>query len=470
MRYGVVLLLLFISLFYLSTSSVAAAPTAIWVRTLGGINFDDGHGLAADSSGNIYVTGKTESFGAGGSDVFLLKYSPSGSLVWQRTWGGNVTDVGRSVAVDASGSIYVTGSTFSFAGGLNEDAFLLKFNSTGDLQWEKTWGASKADFGLSVAVDSTGAAYVTGSTSSFGAGGEDTFLLKFNSTGDLVWQRTWGGSKVDEAFAVAAYSSSNIYVAGSTASFGAGAKDALLLKFDSAGNLLWQRIWGGSANDTAHGLALDSSGNVYLTGFTNSWGAGSSDVFLLKFDPSGNLVWQKTWGGIDFDDGRGVAVDASGRVYVTGITTSFGAGRDDVLLLKFDASGRLTGQTTWGGIGTDDGLGIAVDSSGNAIATGFVSEGPPYSLSSPNAGLATPPFIAASSGNSTLGLPTFSLASPTGNTGTPSGSETYAGKSDVFLLKFGSSLFVATFPLPLAAITVLALMQIGLKLLRRRKR
>jgi hypothetical protein len=292
-----------------------------------------------------------------------------------------------------------------------------------------------------VLVDSSGNVYVTGITRSLGAsnGAGDVLLLKYDSSGNLLWQKTWGGLKDDSGQGIAMDSSGNIYVAGFAPSFGAGGYDVAILKFDSSGTLLWQKTWGGNKDDFGYGVSVDSSGSIYVTGRTDSFGAGLSDVFLLRLDSSGNLVWQKTWGGVSYDEGRGITLDSAGHIYVTGLTSSFGTGADDGVVLKFDSSGNLIGQTTWGGSGGDCVCGTpSVDSSGDIFVTGYVTEAPPYSLGSGNLTLGTPSF--------TLGTPTFALRSPSftpitpsGTVGTPSGSESYAGAQDLFLFKYAFS-------------------------------
>ncbi len=429
----------------------SAQPVLLAQKTWGGLSNDFGRGVAVDAdSGNIYVTGYTYSFGLGNpthASLTLLKYDPTGSLLWQRIWSGsgNGNDLGYGVAVDASGNVYVTGATNSF-GGTGYQVLLLKFDSSGSLLWQKTvgGGGSFSFYGYAVSVGpSSGNIYVTGSFTNFitAQNYNDVLLLKFDSSGSFLFEKFWGGTGNDYGYGVAVDSSSgNVYVTGSTNSFGAGGPDVFLLKYTSSGSLIWQKTWGDSGNDYGYGVAVDSSsGNVYVTGSTNSFGAGFDDVFLLKFDSTSGLLWQETWGGSQDDLGYGVAVDSSsGNVYVTGYTWSFGAGGPDVMLLKFNASGSLIWQKTWGGSDYDYGYGVAVDSRGDALVAGFVSEAPPYTL--------------GSSGNNTLGIPSFTLGTPnlspplgpapndftpTGIVQTPSGSTSYAGNADVFLFEYG---------------------------------
>jgi hypothetical protein len=348
-----------------------------WVRTWGGSGWDQCSGVATDGSGNVYITGKFNSTvdfdpgggdihtSKGGTDVFLSKFDSSGNFKWARTWGGSDHDSGNGVAADGSGNVYVTGyfrGTVDFDPGGGDlhtsngpyDVFLSKFDPFGNFEWTRTWGGSAWDIGCGVASDGSGNVYITGnfgSTVDFDPGGGDphicnggydVFLSKFDSSGNFEWARTWGGSDTDLGCGVAADGSGNVYITGSflsTVDFypgggdphtSNGGADVFLSKFDSLGNFEWARTWGGSAYDEGRGVATNGSGNVYATGYfqgtvdfnpeggNDQFSNGAWDVFLSKFDSSGNFEWARTWGGSGLDDGRGVAADGSGNVYITG--------------------------------------------------------------------------------------------------------------------------------------------------------
>jgi uncharacterized delta-60 repeat protein len=340
-----------------------------WIGTLGDASADVGRGIAVDSSGNVYVTGYTNSQGAGSNDVLITKYNTSGTIQWQRTLGGAGSDFGYGIAVDSSGNVYVTGPTLSQGAG-GQDALITKYDTSGTIQWQRTLGGSSTDYGQGIAVDSSGNVYVTGYTDSYGQGNYDVLITKYNTSGTIQWQRTLGGSVLDPGYGIAVDSSGNVYVTGYTNSQGAGAYDVLITKYDTSGTIQWQRILGGSGNDIGYGIAVDSSGNVYVTGFTDSQGAGNSDVLITKYNTSGTIQWQRILGGTANDGGQGIAVDSSGNVYVTGYTNSQGAGSNDVLITKYDTSGTIQWQRTLGGSITDYGWGIAVDSSGTVYVTG----------------------------------------------------------------------------------------------------
>jgi hypothetical protein len=428
-----------------------------WAQTWGGSNSDYGSSVAADGSGNVYVTGafyETMDFGPVGGDlhtsngkldVFLVKLNSSGDFIWGRTWGGPESDDGRGVAVDGSGNVYATGGfyetiDFGPAGGDPHtsngrwDVFLVKFNSTGDFVWACTWGGPASDMGLGAAADGSGDVYVTGrfgDTADFDPGGGDPhtsngdwdiFLSKFDSSGNFDWARTWGGSYGDDGLGVATDGSGNVFVVGlfwRTVDFDPGGgdphttkgpwfPDAFLSKFDSWGNFEWARTWGGRRPDYGFGVAADGSGSVYVTGYfcetadfdpgggDPHTSNGDADVFLSKFDASGNFEWVRTWGGARDDGGRGVAADGSGNVCVTGFFNASvdfdpdggdsytSNGELDAFLSRFDSSGNFEWVRTWGGLLDDYSNALAFDSVGNVYSMGvfgatvdFSPTGPP---------------------------------------------------------------------------------------------
>jgi len=317
-----------------------------------------GYGVAFDSSNNMYWVGTTMSFDHETYKVFLVKFDPSCNQVYQVNWGGGQgDDIARGVAVDASDNVYVTGSTSSYGNGqgfVTTDVFLLKYGPSGEPQWSRTWGGLQNDYGTGVAVDSVGNVYVVGSTESYGQQ-SDFALLKYDPYGNLVYQKVWGGPQGDYGTGVAVDSGDNVYVTGYTYSYGStpGVASAVLVKYDPTGNQLFAETWGGKSSTFAYGVTVDLAGNAYVTGYTYGSRPASmiATTFLLRYDPSGNLTSQQTWGGNKGDYGYGVAVDNLGNVFVTGYTFSFGPNTSgaNFFLLKYDTSGNLLYQKTYGG-------------------------------------------------------------------------------------------------------------------------
>ncbi len=201
-------------------------------------------------------------------------------------------------------------------------------------EWAHTWGGSSTDSISAVAVDPASRdVYATGSTSSFGIGSSNVLLLKYSSGGNLLWARTWGGSSSDYGTAVAVDAAGNVYVTGGTSSFGAGWYDVFLLKFTSAGSLLWSKTWGGGSYDVGHDIAVDSSGNVLLAAESYSYVPPNSDysaAAVLKFTPAGNLLWSRVWcahdtspNGAVYDGGYSLDIDGNGNILLSGITWDY---------------------------------------------------------------------------------------------------------------------------------------------------
>ncbi len=365
-----------------------------WLAQIGTSDYDYCKSVAVDASGNAYISGYTSgSLGgtnAGGDDAFLTKFDASGNELWSQQIGTMVGDRSYSVAVDASGNAFISGYTQGNLGGTNAgglDAFLTKFDASGKKLWSEQIGTSSYDPSYSVAVDASGNAYISGWTlgSLYGtsAGSYDAFLAKFDASGHRLWWQQIGTSLLDYSYSVAVDASGNAFISGITrGSLGgtnAGGHDAFLTKFDASGNELWAQQIGTSNDDASRSVAVDASGNAYISGYTRGnlggTNAGSEDAFLTKFDASGNELWSQQIGTSGSDISNSVAVDASGNAFISGGTYgSLGgtnAGNSDAFLAKFDASGNELWSSQIGTSSGDSSWSVAVDASGNAFISGM---------------------------------------------------------------------------------------------------
>ena len=333
----------------------------LWGKQIGTSLHDESYSVTVDSSGNAYISGYTqgdlEGTNAGGADVFLTKLDTSGNELWTEQIGTIRDENVHSVAVDASGNAYISGYTDGDLGGTNAgslDAFLTKFDSSGNELWTQQIGTDNIDGSYSVAVDSAGNAYISGVTSGGlegpNAGRSDAFLTKFDSSGNELWGKQIGTSGNDRSHSVAVDSAGNVYISGSTAGdlegTNAGNYDAYLTKFDSSGNELWGKQIGSSFTDISNSVVVDSSGNAYISGYTEGdlegTFAGSYEAFLTKFDSSGTELWTQQIGTSSNDISESVAVDSSGNAYISGFTQGdlegTNAGGNDAFLVKFSPS------------------------------------------------------------------------------------------------------------------------------------
>ena len=435
-------------------------PVMVYATYLGGTGLDQGNGIAVDSTHNVYVTGFTQSTnfptagpfqatlsGASTADTFVTKLNSTGSaLVYSTYLGGNGNDYSAAIAVDGSGSTYITGRTDSTnfptapqflpiqatnQGGF--DAFVTKLDPSGSALIYSTYlGGNPAfpaanDGGTGIAVDGSGNAYVVGSTDSaafvsspgavqtiYGGGINDLFILTINPDGTALGYATYlGGSGEDRGTAIAVDASGNAYVTGYTNSTNfplssgtktqpifAGVYDAFFVKLNSAGTMLLHSTYlGGSGDDRGAAIAVKANAgggyDAYVAGATASTnfptagtiqstnGGGATDAFVTKYSPSFGWVYSTYLGGSAVDQGAGIAVDNSGNAYVTGSTLSTdfplvnsfqlsgGGGFSDAFVAKVNPLGTaLLYSSHLGAEVSDEGFGIAVDSRGNALVTG----------------------------------------------------------------------------------------------------
>jgi len=320
-------LLMFVSI------DVYAQPDTLWTKTYGGADKDYGYSVQQTSDGGFIITGYTESFGAGGYDVYLIKADSSGDTLWTKTYGGANDDYGRSVRQTSDGGFLITGGTYPFGAGAY-DVYLIKADSSGDTLWTKTYGGTDTDIGESVQQTSDGGYIIAGYTHSFGAGENDVYLIKADSSGDTLWTKTYGGADADYGYSVQQTSDGGYIIAGGTISFGAGESDVYLIKADSSGDTLWTKTYGGADADYGYSVQQTSDGGYIIAGGTISFGAGESDVYIIKADSSGDALWTKTYGGTDYDNGHSVQQTSDGGYIIAGRTESFGAGSRDVYLIK----------------------------------------------------------------------------------------------------------------------------------------
>lgn len=402
-----------------------------WYRTWGGIEGENSEEIVIDSVGSIYLGGNTYSFGSGSRDICLIKYDSLGTKLWNQTWGGSSGDQCRGIAIDSLDNIYVAGNTGNF-GEYGNDVFLLKYNNLGDLQWNRTWGGSYYDSCGAIIIDSVDNIYLTGPTYSFGAfpnSKTELYLLKYNSLGNLQWNRTWGGDESETSKGMGIDSSGNIYLAGETNSYGSGNDDFFLVKYDNIGVFQWYRTWGGSTSEYLTAIDIDSSDNIYITGFTHSFENGAfalvkyansgtrlwnqtwwsptyntttiglgrpslvidssnniylsgeigimydlmntlSDVFLVKYNSLGTELWNRILDRDDLDEFGAIEIDSVDTVFIGGHAQNKTDYILNIFLQGYDSSGSLTSNQAWGGNNDDRCGGIAIDTSDNIYLTG----------------------------------------------------------------------------------------------------
>jgi len=350
----------------------AYEPAVQWQKTFGGSDSDSGYSVQQTYDGGYIIAGVTYSFGAVWSDVYLIKTDSTGNFLWQKTFGGSDFDWGYSVQQATDGGFIIAGTTCSFGDPLG-DVYLIKTDPNGNLLWQKTFGGSSDDYGSSIQRTSDDGFIIAGATGSFGDPNGDVYLIKTDSAGNLQWQKTFGGSGTEYGYSVQQTSDGGFIIAGWTYSFGAKYSDVYIIKTDPNGNQEWQKTFGGKYNDYGYSVQQTSDGGFIIAGMSYS-NARGTDIYLIKTDPNGNQEWQKTFGYTD--DGFSVQQTIDGGFIIAGDTSTYvqwpfpGKYQSDVYLIKTDSDGNEVWQKTFGGNSNDSGRSIQKTSDGGYIVAG----------------------------------------------------------------------------------------------------
>ncbi len=343
-----------------------------WIKTYGGPALEGAYSIQLTTDGGYIAAGNVASLDTGENDFWVLKLDSNGDITWQKTYGGSDNDYATAIQQTVDGGYIVAGTTSSFGAG-ESDPWLLKLDSNGDITWQKTYGGTRFDYATAVQQTVDGGYIVAGNTSSFGAGEIDLWLLKLDGSGEIIWQKAYGGSGFDWAFSMQQTTDGGYIIVGDTFSFGAGENDLWVLKLDNSGAVSWQKTYGGSGFDWAFSVQQTSDGGYIVVADTFSFGAGEVDIWILKLDSNGDITWQKTYGSSDFDWPASVEQTIDGGYIVAGGTYSFGAGKDDLWVLKLDSNGDITWQKTYGGSDNDYAASIRQTANGGYVVAGTTS-------------------------------------------------------------------------------------------------
>ncbi len=420
------------------------APAWEWAKSAGGVGEDGAYRIAVNRNGDSYITGLFSNpsiiFGgtlltsSGGTDIFIVKYDSLANVIWAKKAGGNDRDAGYGIAIDNNGNSYISGTfrsttiTFDSITLTNtnppfDDLFIAKYDAFGNILWVRNGIGSSYDQAIDITVDASGYVYVTGSFLSpvlflgnnilinySGGSINEIFLAKYDSLGNIIWARSSNGSGTtgagDYGYSIKADAGGGVYVTGDfygpTLAFNntilinndsSGINnDIYLAKYDSSGNFIWATSVGGHENDGSRTCALDGYGHLYLTGYFESPSVNFGnitlvnisnsydDIFITKYDTSGNVMWAKSAGGNYQDEGVGIAPDQNGNLYISGdfksslitfgITSLVQAGYKDIFIVKLDSAGNTLWAKQIGGSGFEYCNGLGLDANGYLYVAG----------------------------------------------------------------------------------------------------
>ncbi|MES2592480.1 MAG: SBBP repeat-containing protein [Bacteroidota bacterium] len=428
--------LLFLSIAIFSTTN-AQAPGWQWAKRAGGVGDDVGQSISTDASGNVFVTGSFTStvttfgsttlthsiFTVYNDDLFVVKYDASGNVLWVKSAGGTGNDVGQSIFTDANGNVLVTGyftsssitfGTTTLTNTNGQSLFVVKYDAAGNVLWAKSAGRISS-YGTGITADASGNVLVTGgfysssiifgttALTNTGSNTSDVFVVKYDTSGNVLWAKSAGGTGDDLGRSISTDTSGNILVTGDfynvSITFGTTTlintvhvypsyNDIFVVKYDTSGSVLWAKSGGGTSQDYGLSISTDVSGNILVTGKSvsssitfGSTTLNSASVYVVKYDGNGNLLWVKSAGGTD--GGMGISTDANGNVFIVGNFASpsitFGAtiltktgisSAQDIYVVKYDPSGNVLWAKSAGGDSTEKGNGISTDDNGNIVITG----------------------------------------------------------------------------------------------------
>lgn len=318
----------------------------VWVKTYSGNYTQDVSSITEKSDNGFIFAGWASNEGEY-SDFWIVNLDKSGNIIWQKKIGGSNVEHAPTIIKTSNDDFIFGGYSSSFVGG---NILLAKMRSNADIVWQKVYGFHGGcnDNGQDLIEVDNKNYIMTGYTDSFGAGGYDIWVLKLDDNGNILWQKTYGGISNDYPRSIFKTLDGGFIITCETESFGAGLSDVWVIKFDKDGNIVWQKTYGGSNSDSGASIIGTTDNGYIVTGQTNSYGAGNGDILILKLDNMGNILWQKAYGGVNWEHPVSIIETLNNNYIIVGFTFSFGTGDQDVWVLKLDSEGNIIWQKTYG--------------------------------------------------------------------------------------------------------------------------
>lgn len=356
-----------------------SVPDTLWTKEYGGSGHDHFRSVQETSDGGYIAVGHTRSFGAGFWDVYLVKINHLGDTTWTRTFGGTDIDKGYCVQQTFDDGYIIAGATRSFGAG-NYDFYVIKTDGNGNSVWTRTLGGVAADEARFVRQTMDGGYVVIGWTTSMTEEPADIYLVKLDTNGNTVWTRTYGGNDEDKGYCVQPTLDGGLILAGYTESYGAGGSDFYLIKTDMIGAVEWTHTYGGSADDEAYSVQQTLDEGYVMAGYTKSYGAGGSDFYVVKTDSLGNVIWDGVYGGTSNDVAYSIAEAASGSCgyIVVGykwtnalVDNVRELGEEDIYIIRLNCNGSICWERVYGGESNEAAFDVYPTSDGGYIIAAY---------------------------------------------------------------------------------------------------
>ncbi|MEA1962043.1 MAG: hypothetical protein U9N81_12385 [Bacillota bacterium] len=346
-----VLALFFLSIWVLPASA-GESLDILWSKDYGGNGAESIQCVHQTADGGYIFAGYTYSYGEGQRDMFLVKTDLQGEMEWKKTYGGSGDDSANWVEQTKDGGYILAGYTKEKYED-ERNIYVVKVDANGKEKWDRELGGKKFEEASCVRQTKDGSFIVSGYTDSFGAGGRDAYLANLNEDGVLVWQKTYGGTGSDGVSRVIQTKDRGYLLTGYSDSYGAGGRDVFVVKTDAHGSLVWKQTFGGTGTDSGNTLIQTSKDDYLVLGYQYTQSTGGTDIYLVRIDEQGSKIWDKTYGLNTDNNGLSVQEMSDGKFIVLGNTYAYGLSTSGTYLIKTDASGNVLQDKTFGNIGPD---------------------------------------------------------------------------------------------------------------------
>jgi uncharacterized delta-60 repeat protein len=349
---------------------VAPELRTIWQKAYGGENRDRPHSVIATKDGGAFIAGSSRSYGKGRNDMLVIRMDKKGNILYRSSFGGKKQDYAHAITATSDGHYMVAGSSTSFSKYGDKDVYVVKFDIDGKRLWQKRFGGDRHDEALSITATRGGGALVVGSTESYGQGYKDVYILYIDKEGKEIWSKAIGGRDDDIAHAITLSADGGFYVAGTTRSYGAGGFDFYLLKFNGKGKLVYDKVYGEEKDDKLYAITATRDGGCVVTGSTHSFGSKHNDIDVIRYGKNGKTIWHKVFGFDSKEWGNAIVAMPSGGFLIAGTTKSFGFGSYDFYLLELNAQGSSVWANVYGGKEREEATGVARLKDGGFLVVG----------------------------------------------------------------------------------------------------